>query len=270
MIANVLCVSNQKEALLRPLASKQTLKLLHVRRTGSDMRDVSVTDDYVDDWNGDDSYSTNLERIRDLSDLSQSQMFGGRTRIKRCPPGLAEFAQWAFGPNGYPELQVLAYGDFSHEGRYERHKLLLCRRESYSLSTSPDNGSDTTTINHAPAEQQAKETSEEGSRKSSEQQTKERLDQQLKTTSEEQTKDTSGERVEDNPKQQKRETTARPLNPFDRMMQAQREKERREKAGLTFRMMTTEDEMRLLDGINAVKGAREFLTACPIDPILES
>ena len=40
------------------------------------------------------------------------------------------FAQWAFGPNGLPDLQILAFGDFSHNGRYEEHTALLCRDEA--------------------------------------------------------------------------------------------------------------------------------------------
>ena len=33
-------------------------------------------------------------------------------------PGLSNFASWAFSPYGLPNLQVLAYGDFSYGGRY--------------------------------------------------------------------------------------------------------------------------------------------------------
>ena len=29
-----------------------------------------------------------------------------------------DFADWAFGPNGLPRLEVLAFGDFSYEKRY--------------------------------------------------------------------------------------------------------------------------------------------------------
>lgn len=41
-----------------------------------------------------------------------------------------DLAQWAFGPKGLPELQLLAYGDFSHKGRYHKYTMLLCRNES--------------------------------------------------------------------------------------------------------------------------------------------
>ena len=37
------------------------------------------------------------------------------------------FANWAFGPMGLHQLQIIAMGDFSHEGRYSCQNLLLCR-----------------------------------------------------------------------------------------------------------------------------------------------
>jgi hypothetical protein len=40
-------------------------------------------------------------------------------------PKLLEFADWAFGPDGLPKLDILAYGDFYHRGR--RPNVLLCR-----------------------------------------------------------------------------------------------------------------------------------------------
>jgi hypothetical protein len=43
------------------------------------------------------------------------------------PPQLLSLAQWAFGPSGLPELQILAYGDFSYDGRYEWQNRLFCR-----------------------------------------------------------------------------------------------------------------------------------------------
>jgi hypothetical protein len=43
---------------------------------------------------------------------------------------LAQFAQWAFGPTGLPTLRVIAYGDFSYEGRFARHNVLLCKDQS--------------------------------------------------------------------------------------------------------------------------------------------
>ena len=38
-----------------------------------------------------------------------------------------ECARWAFSNEGLPNLQVFAFGDFSHNGRYASKNLLLCR-----------------------------------------------------------------------------------------------------------------------------------------------
>jgi len=41
---------------------------------------------------------------------------------------LDKFAQWAFGHDGIKSLQVLAFGDFSYNGRYSKGNMLLCRQ----------------------------------------------------------------------------------------------------------------------------------------------
>ncbi|KAJ6037929.1 hypothetical protein N7499_004088 [Penicillium canescens] len=40
---------------------------------------------------------------------------------------LVSFAEWAFGPDGLPALQVLAFGDFSHGDRYRNQQFLMRR-----------------------------------------------------------------------------------------------------------------------------------------------
>ncbi|KAI9784369.1 MAG: hypothetical protein M1816_000893 [Peltula sp. TS41687] len=266
-------------ATLEPLGSKRTLKLLHIRRTGSDLRDGTNPDDLGDRYSGDGSYDTHMERLRDLSDLHQSQHSDGKIRNKGFPPALAEFAQWAFGPTGYPALQVLAYGDFSYEGRYERYNLLLCRRESPSLpKKSSSTGKTTAALASSSSEEQTNETSAEGQVKDSVvEKVKETAKHEEQARSGQPIKETSGEEEQGKGKSEAEEAKGLalvpPINPFALMMQAQRVIGRRgrpAKSALTFRMMTMADEERLLDGIDAVKGARAFLTACPIDPILES
>ncbi|KAH6661760.1 hypothetical protein B0J14DRAFT_707985 [Halenospora varia] len=44
--------------------------------------------------------------------------------LLRLPAELLEFTNWAFGP---PTLEVLAFGDFSHDGRFHVHNKLFCR-----------------------------------------------------------------------------------------------------------------------------------------------
>lgn len=40
---------------------------------------------------------------------------------------LEAFADWAFGPDGFPRLQVLASGDFSYGNRFADTHTLCCR-----------------------------------------------------------------------------------------------------------------------------------------------
>jgi hypothetical protein len=55
---------------------------------------------------------------------------------------LHDFAQWAFGPTGFPSLRVIAFGDFSYEGRFPLDNLFLCRNiMSAQLSQNADAGS---------------------------------------------------------------------------------------------------------------------------------
>jgi hypothetical protein len=39
--------------------------------------------------------------------------------------GLLDFVRWTFGPQGLPDLQIIAYGDFSAQGRYARFNSLF-------------------------------------------------------------------------------------------------------------------------------------------------
>jgi hypothetical protein len=53
-----------------------------------------------------------------------------------------DFADWAFGPNGLPRLEVLAFGDFSYEERYLKQRFLARRKRSVRLGL-PDQRSET-------------------------------------------------------------------------------------------------------------------------------
>ncbi len=50
---------------------------------------------------------------------------------------LLSLALWAFGPKSYPELQVLAYGDFSSDGRYARYNFLNQSGKPSAVHTDP-------------------------------------------------------------------------------------------------------------------------------------
>jgi hypothetical protein len=46
------------------------------------------------------------------------------------PQDFLKFANWAFSAQGLPDLQVLAWGTFSYDGRYARLNVLLCKGEN--------------------------------------------------------------------------------------------------------------------------------------------
>ena len=52
---------------------------------------------------------------------------------------LHDFASWAFGSLGIQSLRVIAFGDFSHDGRYSKGNVLLGRAsESMAVGASAD------------------------------------------------------------------------------------------------------------------------------------
>jgi hypothetical protein len=89
-----------KQTHLAPIASDIKCKVLHLRRSG----DMLIP--------GSSAYLVTPEEVRD-------------------------FAEWAFGPDGLPGLQLFAYGDFSCQGLFDEYNALFCRAEvSESSPTS--------------------------------------------------------------------------------------------------------------------------------------
>jgi hypothetical protein len=88
-----------KSSSLAQVNPRPTFRLLHVRVTGL----------------------VSLQSIRDnVSERTDAQ-------FSQTMPELLKFADWAFGPEGLPELDILAYGDFSYRGR--QLNTLLCRSQ---------------------------------------------------------------------------------------------------------------------------------------------
>ncbi|PYH37412.1 uncharacterized protein BO87DRAFT_394392 [Aspergillus neoniger CBS 115656] len=46
------------------------------------------------------------------------------------PFGINKFAEWAFSADGLPDLTVLAWGDFSHEGHFSQYNRIYCRSKT--------------------------------------------------------------------------------------------------------------------------------------------
>ncbi|KAF2193539.1 hypothetical protein K469DRAFT_691105 [Zopfia rhizophila CBS 207.26] len=97
-------------------ASKSSLQVLHIRQSGSDLK-----------WTA--SWGICLKRYKSgyyipVYTTDQDEEFPVLVEE------LSEFARWAFGPDGFVALKILAFGDFSYQGRHQRAQVLLCRDES--------------------------------------------------------------------------------------------------------------------------------------------
>lgn len=86
--------------------------------------------------------SYNRRNLRnELLDAGRTVPFyRGKTKQSLDMSDIAQFAEWAFGPDGLPNLKVIAFGDFTMDSRSYWTQLLLCRRdpedaEDFSSST---------------------------------------------------------------------------------------------------------------------------------------
>lgn len=95
-----------EQGLVANFASKMSLQVLHMRQSGGDLRTKYPS------W----ARSAGVE-------LPEA-------RPPRLETSFFDFAQWVFGPSGIRSLRLLAYGDFSYEGRFAHTTLLLCRQDA--------------------------------------------------------------------------------------------------------------------------------------------
>ncbi|KAH8679710.1 hypothetical protein BGZ60DRAFT_235687 [Tricladium varicosporioides] len=149
------------KSVLLPFTKILTLKILHIRRSGIDMEgpprtwrgtllqnwDMDSDDDGMADEDlgagPDPDAVTAYNRVS--KDRSSNESTSDRQRhpsitysttsadafnmyeMSLLPPKLRAFTNWAFGPDGLPMLEVLAFGDFSYDGRFRNHNHLFCR-----------------------------------------------------------------------------------------------------------------------------------------------
>jgi hypothetical protein len=117
-----------QKPILEPFITKHTLKILHIRRSGSELARHP---------------GLNTSHDRQVSDVSDTP---GSDQSSRLLGQLYTFANWAFGPGGFPVLEILAFGDFSYQGRFSRDTLLLCRDKSSGSLTDPYSTEDVTEL----------------------------------------------------------------------------------------------------------------------------
>jgi len=95
-----------------------------------DTSDDNISSDNISEHNLPDDDASDDRPVPDISDTA------GPDQSSEPLGELFSFANWAFGPEGFPELDIVAFGDFSYRGRFSRKNLLLCRDKS---SSSPAN-----------------------------------------------------------------------------------------------------------------------------------
>lgn len=101
-------------------ASKQSLQLLHARCSEDEF--PCMLRDTINRWTVTGAMEETLPRVIE-SGWGQGNLM---EPIKTYE--LFEFARWAFGSNGLPRLQILAFGDFSYDVRHLREHVVLCRQ----------------------------------------------------------------------------------------------------------------------------------------------
>ena len=135
--AGVCAEPSKLQKSLQGIASRvDSLKLLHLRFTGKAERkpkffkESEASDGDSPSSESQSSESTPSRRSQSPSEtefrIRWEQIQGENWRNDE-EEELEAFANWAFGPNGFPRLQVLASGDFSYGNRFMDTHRLWCR-----------------------------------------------------------------------------------------------------------------------------------------------
>lgn len=118
-------------------SSVDSLKLLHLRFTGKAKRKPKFFDEFgVDDDSplSEFSEAQSNETTREIKFQAGWEHIQGENWREDEEKEVEIFADWAFGPDGFPRLQVLASGDFSHGYRFADTQVLWCRKSHGSES----------------------------------------------------------------------------------------------------------------------------------------
>ena len=114
----------QLRRVLELNASKNRLQLLHARRSEDEV--PCTLRDTIHRWTVTGATEETVRRVIE-SGWGQGELVEPLATYE-----LFEFARWAFGSNGLPKLRILAFGDFSYDGRHEERTVLLCRQRTGS------------------------------------------------------------------------------------------------------------------------------------------
>jgi hypothetical protein len=122
--------------ILLPFTSKTSLKAIHIRQTMSDISNfgswafVEVLAPLISRANSDASSDSDLTTYTEGPDLGPDWDMDFTQREPELRNDFRHFAEWAFGPDGIPSLDIIAFGDFAYGGRENGHNVLLGRNTS--------------------------------------------------------------------------------------------------------------------------------------------
>ena len=105
---------------------RPTCQFLHVRGSGHLLIEDSNDNEPEYSWYSSDSGYSRVDHHKGSAGILGSSFI--------LAPGAftetLDLATWAFGSKGLPQLQVLAYGDFTSDGYYDKYNKLFCRESN--------------------------------------------------------------------------------------------------------------------------------------------
>ena len=103
---------SQLRKILESCTSTQSLKLLHIRRSKEGFEPL-LRDNMIQ-WTVKGVVEPVGPENHSAQAIANFELF--------------DFVRWAFGSRGLSKLRILAFGDFSYDGRFEDKRLLFCRQ----------------------------------------------------------------------------------------------------------------------------------------------
>ncbi|KAJ5111890.1 hypothetical protein NUU61_001520 [Penicillium alfredii] len=130
-----LCTSPSAARMcLQPAAAYSTLQVLHLRFSGAERIHRDIRHEVLALLRKRRSGCPPTDHVDEVAEIPVYS--GGESdHVEMDTPSapsetedFVAFAEWAFGPSGLPALQVLAFGDFSHNDRYPGQQFLVRRK----------------------------------------------------------------------------------------------------------------------------------------------
>ncbi|UPL00365.1 hypothetical protein LCI18_011299 [Fusarium solani-melongenae] len=130
------CIPGRMKYILLPFTSKTSLKAIHIRQTMSDISNfrswalVDILPPLISRANDDASSDSDLTTYTEDSIPGSDWDFDFTQREPELRNEFCYFAEWAFGLDGIPSLDIIAFGDFAYGGRENDRNVLLGRNTS--------------------------------------------------------------------------------------------------------------------------------------------